>query len=717
MPTFMVTSPDGKQHKVTAPEGATQEDAIAYVKNSVGYGVDKTPAGIKEGMKSASEGFGARIEREIRGIPRQIGLTARDVIEGVADTAGIVSNPLSYLAEKATGQPMMNAGQLGTYAADSMGLPTPQGQQERAINAAAKVMIPVGGQAALAAKGARMAPGAAQAISQQLAAAPGAQLAGAAGGGAASQYAADTGGGPGAQFIAGLAGGFGGAAGAGAMTAGIRSLSSLVNDAVGTLSGTKATLADINSSINAILKTNGIKITDISGPVRRDLVKEMRRAMDTGAEVDPAVLQRIADYGVVGATPLKGNVTLDPVQITQERNLAKMGANSPDPRMQALARNQRQNDIRLTQNLNEMGADKAVEPRLAGMSIQERLKALDLPRKSAVDEAYQAVRDSSGRYANIDVPAFSNMANDALDKNMLGSVLPVKAKGLLNDVSSGKIPLNVNTMAQLDKVLSGLRRDAYSSGDSQGALAIQKVRDALWSAPVESTAGQASLDKYHVARQMAAKRFKLIEDNPAMMDALDDVAPDKFVQTYITGAGGKANLRDVRALVTDLKQVPETYQSAREQILLHLKNKALSGAADEVGNFSPSNFNKAMNALGDSKLSLFFNEVEIARLKAVGRVASYEKFQPSGSAVNNSNTAGTAMGMFMKVLDSVAKTKIPVLKWMASSAADAANNQANKVTAGKSLIPSFTKPALREPSFPSAFPMAIPAAVGYEANQ
>ncbi len=35
MPQFIVTSPEGKQYKVNAPEGATQEDAIAYVQTNV----------------------------------------------------------------------------------------------------------------------------------------------------------------------------------------------------------------------------------------------------------------------------------------------------------------------------------------------------------------------------------------------------------------------------------------------------------------------------------------------------------------------------------------------------------------------------------------------------------------------------------------------------------------------------------------------------------
>jgi hypothetical protein len=36
MPQFLVTSPEGKKFQVTAPEGATQADAIAYIQNNIG---------------------------------------------------------------------------------------------------------------------------------------------------------------------------------------------------------------------------------------------------------------------------------------------------------------------------------------------------------------------------------------------------------------------------------------------------------------------------------------------------------------------------------------------------------------------------------------------------------------------------------------------------------------------------------------------------------
>ncbi len=92
--------------------------------------------------------------------------------------------------------------------------------------------------------------------------------------------------------------------------------------------------------------------------------------------------------------------------------------------------------------------------------------------------------------------------------------------------------------------------------------------------------------------------------------------------------------------------------------MAHLKEKALSGAADEVGKFSQSAFNKALNQIGDRKLAIFFSPEEIAQLKATGRAASYMQAQPVGSAVNNSNSGALMLGRGYDVARAVA-SKIP----------------------------------------------------------
>lgn len=110
---------------------------------------------------------------------------------------------------------------------------------------------------------------------------------------------------------------------------------------------------------------------------------------------------------------------------------------------------------------------------------------------------------------------------------------------------------------------------------------------------------------------------------------------------------------------------PEAIQTVRDQVLGHLKEKALNGAADEVGKFSQSKYNGALKMLGSSKLEMLFTPEEINQLRALGRVASYEQFQPVGAAVNNSNTASAVGGMLERIGNSPLLSKIPMGKMLA----------------------------------------------------
>jgi hypothetical protein len=109
---------------------------------------------------------------------------------------------------------------------------------------------------------------------------------------------------------------------------------------------------------------------------------------------------------------------------------------------------------------------------------------------------------------------------------------------------------------------------------------------------------------------------------------------------------------EVAQLKNSIKGNTDAMQAVKEQIAAYLKTKALNGAADEVGNFSQSAYNKALDAVGERKLKLFFSPEEINQLKAIGRVASYEQVQPAGAAVNNSNTTGALGGLLERIAGS-----------------------------------------------------------------
>lgn len=600
---------------------------------------------------------------------RNVAQVASAGLEGVASLGDIAISPITSLLNR-VGVETVPMAQTLASGADALGVPEPANAAERVMEDAGRVVGP-----ALATMGtggllSGLSNAGARNVGTALAANPGTQLASAASAGAAGGVARESGAGPLGQFGAALAGGLA-----------VPAAQALASRGQGIA---QAITGSADDSVDDLLRQRGISTGNMTLAARDSLRKQVSEAMRVG-DVDDAALRRMADYAQVGATPTRGSISLDPAQITRERNLAKIGINSGDARLQQLGQLQRQNDLKLTEALNRLGADTGDDAVAAGKRIISALKAADEPRKQAVDMAYKAVRDSQGRYANLDVPAFSRLANDALDEGQLGYFLPKEARNILNDISAGKTPFNVNTAQQLDSTLSGLSHDMFRQGNSRAATAVNAVRGALHKAPIDSSAGADAMRLYKDASRLAAERFSWIERNPALKAALDDMAPDKFVQTFITGSGSKANVRDVAALANDLSKSPEAFQQARTQIAQFLKSKALGGADDELGNFSPSAYRRAINSIGDRKLGMFFNKDEVRQLRAIGRVATYEKFQPTGSAVNNSNTAGAAIG---RLLDVIPFGRVAL--------ADPARSFAQNRAAKQALSPSLLSPQSRQ---------------------
>ena len=208
----------------------------------------------------------------------------------------------------------------------------------------------------------------------------------------------------------------------------------------------------------------------------------------------------------------------------------------------------------------------------------------------------------------------------------------------------------------------------------------------------------------------------IVDKTPALQAVRDGIEPDKFVQQFIVGAGPKANVMDVAMLKNSIKGSADAMEAVKGQITAFLKQKALGGADDELGNFSQSGYNKALNAIGDRKLTLFFSKPEIDQMKAIGRVAGYEQFQPVGSAVNNSNTAGAGMAaMLDRIGSSAFLSKIPGGKLLA----DPMQNIAIGMQAKQSLnVPRALTNGMRQPlPMPGRYAVSPAALMGMESEE
>lgn len=130
MPKFVVTAPDGKEYEVNAPEGASEQQIIDYVRNNY---AGAAPAPAPAAAPSEAPGMADQLKR-------QAGLAARGIISGL-------SAPVNVVADFASGAYNLGAELLGSpsrlpYLSQAqqqgltqMGLPTPETGVEKAAQA------------------------------------------------------------------------------------------------------------------------------------------------------------------------------------------------------------------------------------------------------------------------------------------------------------------------------------------------------------------------------------------------------------------------------------------------------------------------------------------------------------------------------------------------------------------------------------------------------
>lgn len=604
------------------------------------------------------KGFGEQLTEAIKDVPRQVGLTARYGLEGLGNAVGVLSDPIRATINMATGSNLKPAGKLLADVADQIGLPKPQTARERIVGDVATTMATGGG---IMGGANRLAQAAAAPVAQNALAAlgqnAGMQTLSNASAGGAGGYVRETGGDGAAQFAASLAAGVGAPMAANKLMQVGQSATNAVRRAT---TPTQAQNQQIDVQITQALQQGGVDFGQLAPAVQNSIRQDVAAATRTNGILSPDAVRRLADYRLVGATPTRGSLTLDPVVVTQERNLAKLGAAGKDPSGHELARVQNANNRTLIDNLNDLGASTADTPYSAGERIIQALGNTDQTARDTIGAAYSRARDSAGRSAPLDPSTFTQRAGDLLNEANAESFLPGGIRDTLNRIAQGQIPLNVEIAEQLKTNIGRMQR-LSSNGNTIHALGL--VRQALDETPLQlgQQLGQDSIDAFNQARHLYATYRGQVERTPALQALERGVEPDRFVQTFIVGNGGKANVADLQALRTAVDNDPGALQAIRNQIAAHLKSQAVSGAADEVGIVSNANYNKALRQIGDEKLAMFFTPDEVAQLRAVGRVASYEQFQPKGSAVNNSNTAAAGLSAILdRIANSPLLSKIPL---------------------------------------------------------
>jgi hypothetical protein len=646
---------------------------------------------------------GAAINNGGRELVRQAGLTARYGMEGLANTAQIVTEPLRYLTDLVT--PNRNDGQpkstpLGTQAtkfADFLGLPSPQNANERVVGDATRLMAGAGGMGAAARAATTLLPGAAQSVPafanpvrQYVADAAnaartlpgglstnmGQQVAAAAGSGLAGGAVREAGGSPLMQGAAALVGGVG--AGLGVQAAGAAG-NKVATTARNLMPGQQQLVQQrLDQRINISLETQGIDPATITPAMRAAMRDQVGRALNTGGDLNPEAVARLADYTRLGMTPTRARLTLDPYDVTQEANAAKLAAatGSRDARLPQIAQD---NNRRLVSTIDEMGGARPVDTYGQGNAAIAPILGRDASMEARTSNLYGAARDSAGRPAQMDGAAFTRQASQNLDEAMLGYALPADVQNRLNSIAQGRVPFTVDYVEQFKKQLNGL----YASADRPTRAAISAVRSALDDAPLvaaptvnpgnlpavpgtvppsPAALGREALDAFGRARASHAERMQWRESSPLIGRALDGAIPDTFIKNNIISKA--AGFDGVERAAQTINADPAAREAVRTAIVHHLKDASIGkGGTSATGNFSGRGVEAALKDIGDRKLGLFFTPGELETLRSMARTGAFETFQPRGSAVNNSNTGAAIGSMLMGLADRVrpVTSKIPVV--------------------------------------------------------
>lgn len=634
---------------------------------------------------------------------RQVGLTGRYALEGLGQAADIVAAPINALTGGTN--PSQSASQLS----DWLGLPKPEGKLENIVAGATRLGFGAALPAGVAGKLAPMATSTAgKAVLTGLAENPAAQIGGGVGSGAASSAVKEMGGGDGYQLAAGLAGGVaGGMLGNAAMRSAAKASESAVEAFGGksiiTPKPKQMTPEQLQVAVRQKMELHGQNWDKLPKQAQSAILADVRQANNLDA-LDAEALRRLTDFRAVGATPTRGTVTLDPVQITREKNLAKAGANSSNGAAHGLAKVENDNNALLIKRLQELQGGRDVDATEAGRKLADNIFAQRDALREAERRAWEVAKASPGYKMPMEAKVLGDL-NKALDEEGLISFLDPRISSHIQalQLNPGRFTPQEyrNLMSRLSAAQASGGNEAAAASMAKRILEQAELRPQATQIPnpgnLPATAAQAevfratdslpgkAMSAIDQARAATRAAYAFEDSSPVVRKALSDGSmsdPTRLGKHLLNSTPDEA-AEIARLLGNEGKHL------ARAAIATHIKQKALNGVSDEMGNVSQKALNSAIKSMGEEKLKLFFLDDEIAQLKRLGRVASYMQAQPAGSAVNNSNSGAMVVGKALDALGGLARlpTKIPLFG--INQTADAVVNWAGTrgaMNVGKGLL-------------------------------
>ena len=588
---------------------------------------------------------------------RQIELFGRHAVTAATALPAVIGNGLNTAANLGIDgvnavagtniAPLQMPTQMVQRAENAVGLPQPKNMTERLVGDATASGLSVAPNVALGTALSKFSDPVIRTIGNSFKMTPGNQMVAATTAGTAAGGAREAGLGDGWQLGAGLVGGLAGAVGAGTLVRPVRWMGAQVapgateSIAPGSIPQSSPSLAA--SAVDSNM--GGQPAALVPNPAEaQSLAQRTAAALEQNPGTDPAAAARMADFrslGMIGENggPTLGQLGRDPAQFSLEQNM----------RSQSKPLLGRFNTQMTTLNKilsNITGTAQEAFP--AGNTIGTQLQAIDDALRAKVTAAYQAARSSAGASGEIDMTGlaqdYANILRDHPDQIPEGIKNRFNDYGLLDGTQ--RKTFNYNDAEDLLKLINSNDGPMIDPGVG---TALDKLRAAVKDSVVN---GGTEGDPFAAARQMAAQRFTLHDQVPA----LDAVASGKFgsignstwspeslVRNYVTG-GDVTGLNNLVGLLKSTKSTGALGE-VRAQLGNELQKSGFGFNPSGDAPFTPGRYANALTRLGTDRLSAAFSPDEIANLQAAGRVGGYITQQPSGGFVNRSNTGATMLDL------------------------------------------------------------------------
>lgn len=388
---------------------------------------------------------------------------------------------------------------------------------------------------------------------------------------------------------------------------------------------TQATQQGVQAAqIQAVADQLGIDVQSMTPQMENFIAKEADKALRAGRNLDVAALARSADFEALGMKPLLGQITRDPTQFAQERNLRGAGTGIQE-------RLTEQN--RALQNLFGQGTEGVVEPYQAGKMIAGELGKQESQMTEGVRSLYKAARESAGKDLEVPMSGLANEYVTVLDE--FGDKVPSGVRNQFKKFGlEGMKQTKLFTVEEADKLLKVINSNV--GADKATNTALGRLRNAV----KDSVMGvDAQGGVFAPAVKAAQQRFQTLEQIPAMQAVLEGAAPEKFVNQFIT----KGSVDDVKRLAKALQQDPAVFQQAKSQMAADIQRAAFGENITADSAIRPEMLARKLREIGTEKMSAFFSPEEINRYNTAMRVANYIEKHPNAAPVNTSNTLVSAL--------------------------------------------------------------------------